>query len=93
MSPDPHADGACKSVWISTVDCLPPIGEYVLVWLTGEPWIDDSPTVFAKVAKRVPVRGVECPNNHAFGFTWKEFGPSSWWGHSVTHWKPIEVPA
>ena len=66
--------------WIILQEQLPPLHEYVLIWVPSRPWVSKSPTVFAKVACRYP------------DGRWKEFGPGSFNDVEVTHWARIQPP-
>lgn len=77
--------------WVSIADALPPFGQYVLCAHNRGTWndSDDQARVNCVVLKRVPSnRG----GNNFTDFEWRQFGPDSFYGQSITHWAEIDAP-
>lgn len=68
--------------WIKLDDEKPPRGEYVLIWVPGRPWLSQSDTVFAKVARWEIDADI-----------WHEFGPHTFETRDITHWARISIPS
>lgn len=88
--PTPMAD-TCRLAaqalrWVPFSEAPPPLGEYVLIWVPSRPWISKSPTVFAKVARRLTF------HHAASGHIWEGFGPDTYDDHEIAAWMPIHPP-
>lgn len=68
--------------WINTKNRLPEEGKYVIARHNRGTWKDgtDQENVNCVVVKLVKGISLE----------WKQFGPDSFSGQTITHWMPIE---
>lgn len=78
--------------WRTTSDGLPPLGEWVLIWLPDAPWYANGQqdgTHLAKVAAR---EETSIGPNNPLPWRWNEFGPDSHRPSEVPYWAPIDHP-
>ncbi|AUR81735.1 hypothetical protein NVP1089O_85 [Vibrio phage 1.089.O._10N.261.51.F9] len=69
---------------------LPEKGQYVLGYLKKDNWCDDSDTLDNRYFKVVKFSPCEPHGNNQTPYEWREFGPSTYFGHEIDVWYPLE---